>query len=65
MGGIPIEVLEQVEREVPEVVDAIQQRRSGPIVLLFSDFEGQEDLFFNTVWYATSHGRQVVIDPSH
>lgn len=65
MKQIPIEAVEEVERELPEIVDAIQIRSKGPIVLVLGDFEGQERLFFNAVWYAISHSRRVVIEPEH
>jgi hypothetical protein len=65
MRQIPIETVEEVERELPEIVDAIQARSKGPIVLVLGDFEDQQSLFFNAVWYATSHDRRVVIEPVH
>lgn len=65
MDQIPIEVAEEVESEVPDIVDAVQTRTKGPIVLMLDDFGGQERLFFNTVWFATSHGKRVVIEQEH
>jgi len=65
MRQIPIEAMEQVQRELPEIVDAIQARSKGAVILVLDDFEGEPDLFFNTVWYAASHGRRVVIEPTH
>lgn len=62
MRKIPIEAIEQIEQEVPEIVDAVQRQSPGPIVLALEDFEGQPDLLFNSVWYALSHGRRVVIE---
>ena len=65
MKQIPIEAVEEVERELPEMIDVIQSSSKGPILLVLDDFDGQERLLFNALWYATSHGRSVVIERGH
>lgn len=64
MKKIPIAAAEEVEQELPDLADLVQANGTGPVALVFADFEKQERLFYNVVWYSISHGRRVVIEAS-
>ena len=61
MKPIPSNVVRALEIEVPDFVRAIQAIESIGIELTLDAFEGEPELFYNCVWYASHHGKNVTV----
>lgn len=62
MKDMPVEIAIEVERQIPEIVDVVQKRQDEPLVVVFDAFEGKSKLLYECVWYALSHGKNVLIE---
>lgn len=62
MKRIPIERLERVEAEIPNLSDFIYHARGGRLYFQLEKFENQPELFFDAVWWAASNGIVAVVE---
>jgi hypothetical protein len=63
MRPIPPHVVRSLEAEVPQLIESIKRNPQDGLVLAWSFFEGQPDLFHNCVWYALCQGSSISIEP--
>lgn len=60
MKNIPYDLVRKIESELPEFVKGVHSN-VDVIVMMLDAFAGEPELFYDAVWYATSHGKHVKI----
>ena len=61
MKPIPSPIAREVEVTVPAFARAVEKPGADQVLMTLDAFAGEPDLFYHCVWYATSHGKSVVI----
>lgn len=62
MKRIPIERVEKVEAEIPDLGDHIYHARGGKLLFQLEQFENEPELFFDAVWWAASNGILALVE---
>jgi hypothetical protein len=65
MKKMPVGDAQELERTLPEFIDALQRNNGKTLRFQLEDFEDEPELLYRCIWYAISYGRKVVIEASH
>lgn len=62
MKAFPIEQIDRLKVQLPDFVKAVDGEADFVIISLDA-FEGNANLLFDSVWYATSQGKRMIFAP--